>query len=193
MSAHARLIPLAGLAVGALALAACGSSTAKTASNPVVPSTAPATTAAPTAKAVVATTQNAKLGVILVDAEGRTLYTLTNAGKPVACTGTCAHVWPPLLLPNGATTPTGTNVTGLTTVTMNGGQQVAYNGDPLYRFSGDTKAGDTNGQGINGFGGTWHAGTTSATATAPAATATPQTSPPTTSGSSSSGGGYGYG
>jgi predicted lipoprotein with Yx(FWY)xxD motif len=129
------------------------------------------------------TSNNPALGVIIVDAEGRTVYTLTNAGKPVACTGTCTHFWPPLLLQAGVTTPTGTNVTSLTAVAMNGGEQVAYHGDPLYRFSGDTKAGDTNGQGIHSFGGTWHVA-----ATTSAAPATMPTTPPTTSA-----GGYHYG
>ena len=126
--------------------------------------------------------------MILTDAQGRTLYTLTNAGKPVACTGTCASHWPPLLLPTGVTSPSGTNVTGLTAVSMNGGEQVALHGDPLYRYAGDTNAGDTNGQGITSFGGTWHAASTSAAAP-PAAT--PTTTPPATS--SGSGGGYNYG
>ncbi len=183
-------VRVAGLAIATIALAACGSSAAKTSSSPTVPSTAPAGTSAPTAKAVVATTQNAKLGAIVVDAEGRTLYTLTNGGKPVACTGTCAQVWPPALLPSGVTSP-GTNVAGLTTVAMNGGQQIAINGDPLYRFSADTKPGDTNGQGITSFGGTWHAATTSAGSGSAATPSATQAAPPTTS-SSSGGGGYSY-
>jgi hypothetical protein len=65
---------------------------------------------------------------------------------------------------------------------MNGGQQVAHNGDPLYRFVGDTKAADTNGQGITSFGGTWHPATT-----APAASSPTQTTTSTTSS-----GGYNY-
>jgi predicted lipoprotein with Yx(FWY)xxD motif len=129
------------------------------------------------------TSHNPALGVIVVDAEGRSLYALTNAGKPVACTGMCTHFWPPLLLPDGVTTPTGTGVTGLTVVAMNGGKQVAYHGDPLYRFAGDAKAGDTNGQGIHSFGGTWHAAATSS-----ATSSAPQTTPPTTSA-----GAYNYG
>lgn len=133
------------------------------------------------------TSQNANLGTIVTDTEGRTLYTLTNAGRPVACTGMCTQLWPPLLVPSGATAPIGTNVTGLTVVAMNGGEQVAYNGDPLYRFAGDTKTGDTNGQGITSFGGTWRVAST--TPAAPAASPTPTTSPAM----SGSGSGYGYG
>ena len=179
----ARALRFGGLAVAAVGLAACGSSTAKSASNPTIPNTATASTPSTAVKAVVMTSHSPKLGVIVVDAAGRTLYDLTSAGKPIACTGMCARVWPPLLLPAGATTPAGTNVTGLTVVAMNGGKQVALHGDPLYLFAGDTKAGDTNGQGIHSFGGTWHAATTSS-----AASSAPPTTPPTTSS-----GGYNYG
>ncbi len=33
-----------------------------------------------------------------------------------------------------------------------GSQQVAYNGEPLYYFTGDTAPGDANGEGV---GGVW--------------------------------------
>ncbi|HTK17683.1 MAG TPA: hypothetical protein VL769_14915 [Acidimicrobiia bacterium] len=125
------------------------------------------------------------MGALLVDAKAMTLYTLTNAGKPVACTGKCATFWPPLLLPPGATAATGgAGVSGLGTVVMNGGMQVTEHGDPLYRFSQDKAAGDTNGEGINSFGGTWHVAKTSA-----AADANPPTTPATTA---PAGGGYHY-
>jgi predicted lipoprotein with Yx(FWY)xxD motif len=130
---------------------------------------------------------NAQMGNLLVDSNGMTLYTLTNGGHPVACTGQCASIWPPLLLPANVTTATGApGVTGLGTVSMNGGMQVTAHGDPLYRYSGDHAAGDTNGEGINAFGGIWHAGHTTAAATPAAAPGT--TTPPATSGS-----GYSYG
>ena len=37
-----------------------------------------------------------------------------------------------------------------------GATQVTYDGHPLYRYAGDSKAGDTNGQGINEFGALWY-------------------------------------
>ena len=189
-SPFSHIARVAILATATLGLAACGSSTAKTSSSSPA-TTVPSGTAAPAVNAVVMTAQNPKLGAIVVDAQGRTLYTLTSNGKAVACTGTCTSVWPPLLLPAGVTTPTGTNVTGLTVVSMNGGQQVAYNGDPLYRFAGDTSAGSANGQGITSFGGTWQAATaTSAATSAPPATSRAAT--PTTAPAATSGGGYGY-
>jgi predicted lipoprotein with Yx(FWY)xxD motif len=133
-------------------------------------------------------TASTKLGSRLVDGDGMTLYTLSNAGKPVPCTGQCATFWPPLLLPAGTMTAMGAaGVTGLGTATANGGAQVTVNGAPVYRFSIDKKPGDTNGEGISSFGGTWHTvaatGTTVATTpvtAAPAATNPPATAPATT-------------
>lgn len=158
-----RPVRTAALAVVAVvALAACGGSkSTKTASQGSTTSEAPATTtttaAAATGSAVVTTKTDAKLGLILADAQGKTLYTLTNNGNPVPCTGQCATAWPPLTLPSGVTTPTAQGVTGLTAVAgPSGEQQVAYQGKPLYRFSKDQDSGDAYGEGISSFGGTWH-------------------------------------
>jgi predicted lipoprotein with Yx(FWY)xxD motif len=116
-------------------------------------------------KVSVRTRKLSGVGTVYVDARGRTLYTLTNAGQSVACTGACVAVWPPLLIPAGSTPKGAKGVTGLGLVP--GGQQVTAAGLPLYRFSGDSKAGQANGEGISSFGGTWHvvreAGTGSST------------------------------
>jgi predicted lipoprotein with Yx(FWY)xxD motif len=170
---------LALLSAAVIALSACGSSSkpAASVSNP----TTSTSQSASNANAIVLTS-----GAKLTDPNGMTLYTLTNAGKPVACTGQCATFWPPLLLPSGSSTPVGASgVTGLGVVSMNGGMQVTVNGDPLYRYSGDKSPGDTNGEGITSFGGTWHAGQTTATTGGGTPTTT---SPPASSG----GGGSGY-
>jgi predicted lipoprotein with Yx(FWY)xxD motif len=180
---------LAAFAV--VAFAACGSS-----SSTAKPSGSASTTAQPQTStsgpqtgspAVVMTASSAKLGPVLVDSAGKTLYTLTNAaGAPVACTGQCLTFWPPLLLPAGTTTATGAaSVTGLGTVTTSGRTQVTNGGAALYRFSADAAAGDTNGEGISSFGGTWHAVKVSAASGATPTTAAPAAASPTTSG-------YGY-
>jgi predicted lipoprotein with Yx(FWY)xxD motif len=173
------------LPLALVVFAACGSSGSKAAA----PNTSPTTTtsAGKATAPVVMMSSTSKLGPLLVDASGMTLYTLTNAGKPVACTGQCAGFWPPLLLPSGATAATGgAGVSGLGTVAINGGMQVTEHGDPLYRFSQDKAAGATNGEGINSFGGTWHVAKTTTAANAGTPT-TLGTTVPTTSG-----GGYHY-
>jgi predicted lipoprotein with Yx(FWY)xxD motif len=179
-----RLLIVATLPVAALALAACGSgssSSDKGSSGPTSSSTSAAKTAA-----VVLAKQNPDLGSILVDAQGHTVYTLTNGGKAVSCTGACLREWPPVLLPSGEKTASGgPGVMGLGVAAMASGEQATSNGLPLYTFTGDTAAGMANGNGLSDFGGTWHVVKVSGGAA-------PSSTTPTTAKSSSSGGGYNY-
>ena len=142
---------LLGLVPAAAIAAACGSSSTTSSTS---------TTKAPTnttgsAAAAVQTANNSKFGTILVDSQGRTLYTLTNNNAAVPCAGACLTVWPPALLLAGQQ-PAGSGVSNVSTVTASSGQQVTYKGLPLYRFSGDVTSGAANGDGINSFGGIWH-------------------------------------
>jgi predicted lipoprotein with Yx(FWY)xxD motif len=127
-------------------------------------------------KATVAAAKVTGVGTVLVDAKGRTLYTLTNAGQAVPCTGQCAVAWPPLLVKAASAPKGGRGVTGLGTVL--GGQQVTVNALPLHRFAGDTKAGQASGEGISSFGGVWHVvkGAGSGTSTSPTPTTTGKSS-----------------
>jgi predicted lipoprotein with Yx(FWY)xxD motif len=184
---------LLGLVPAAAIAAACGSSSTSSSTTTTKATTATTAAVAPT----VQTTNNAKFGTILVDSQGRTLYTLTNNGKPVACTGACTSIWPPLLLPSGQTSVNaGAGVSNVSVVSANGGQQVAFSGSPLYRFSGDPSAGQANGDGINSFGGIWHVvkiggGSTGSGATGGGtATTGGSGNTTTTAGGGYSGGGY---
>lgn len=148
-----------------LALSGCGSSSdgtsaASTTSDPAKATPAP----------VVIAKKDAKLGTVLADSTGLTLYTLTANGKPVDCTGPCLQAWPPLELPAGVKAPTGSaGITGLSAVqAAGGGNLVAAGGLPLYRFVKDKDAEDAYGEGIKSFGGVWHVSKTTA-APAPAA------------------------
>jgi predicted lipoprotein with Yx(FWY)xxD motif len=177
------------MAVGSVTLAACGSSSTKTNSDSAttVQSASPSTTAAASSSGSLAAVASTGLGQTLVDSNGMTLYRFDkDSGTTIACTGSCASTWPPLTAPAGSTAPSVAGVTELSLVARpDGSMQLAHQGHPLYRFTGDTKAGDTKG---NGFNGIWHteltsgpagsASSTSATTQAPAAT-------PTTSGGSS--------
>lgn len=105
--------------------------------------------------------QNPALGPVLTDSQGMTLYTKSDDTPGTStCSGVCASAWPSFQPPAGNLTGS-SDVTGtLGTITRGDGtQQVAYNGTPLYYFSGDKNPGDANGQGINSFGGTWLAAT----------------------------------
>lgn len=100
--------------------------------------------------------ENARLGTILVNAQGFTLYHLTaeNAGK-IVCTAACTKLWPPLLSSSMPAAESSVPAGSLSLVSRPGGtKQVAYKGMPLYMFAHDTAAGQTNGQ---GFKGVWFA------------------------------------
>jgi predicted lipoprotein with Yx(FWY)xxD motif len=133
------------LAALTIALAACGgdddtSGTAATA--------APTTKAPQEAAGATVAVADSKLGDILVDGEGRTLYVFTkDKGDQSACSGECATNWPALT--GTATAGTGVQASLLSTsMQANGTSQVTYGGKPLYYFAGDAKPGDTNGQGV---------------------------------------------
>jgi predicted lipoprotein with Yx(FWY)xxD motif len=100
----------------------------------------------------VKTAKNAELGTILVNSTGRTLYHITtDAGRKVTCAGSCATLWPPLVVAAGVKPVAGTGITAAKLGVIkrsDGSFQVTYNGMTLYRYSGDAKAGQTNGEGI---------------------------------------------
>jgi predicted lipoprotein with Yx(FWY)xxD motif len=185
-----------GIGLIALVAAACGS----TGAAAPAPNAHSATNAKVSTAVSVMTAKNSKLGTILVNQAGLTLYTYTSDSKNMTtCTGACAAEWPPLTLPAGTSKATaGPGVTGskLGTFTRPGGAvQVTFDGMPLYRFSSDTMPGQADGQGVEGK---WFvvsatgAPATAATPSAPAtnsavpstasmpATAPPATSPPAT-------------
>jgi predicted lipoprotein with Yx(FWY)xxD motif len=141
-------------AVAAVALlAACGgSSTASTAAA----SPSPAPSAAATGQ-MIALATNAKLGQILVDDKGMTLYLfVADTGTASTCYTTCATIWPPVLSTGAPQAGAGVQASLLGTTTRTDGKvEVTYAGHPLYYFVQDKAAGDAKGQAINGFGGLW--------------------------------------
>ncbi len=155
-----RIVPGAAVAAAVLALAACGSSGGSKSSgttSTTAGSSATSQTSAASGTPALKTASNAKFGTIVVDADGRTVYTLTKNGQAVACTGQCVSVWPPVILPTGQTTATGTGVSDVGTApAAGGGTQVTQGGLPLYRFAGDSGPADAKGDGISSFGGVWH-------------------------------------
>jgi len=119
---------------------------------------APAHGHAATGKAPRVSTAQTKLGRVLVDGRGRTLYLFEkDANGMSACAGSCATYWPPLLAPGK--TAVGADVKpGLLgrTTRADGRLQVTYHRHPLYTFSLDTRRGETKGQDVTAFGGTWY-------------------------------------
>ena len=107
-------------------------------------------------------TVSGKSETILITAQGRTLYYRTSDVPPsTVCSGGCAGAWPPLVVSGSGTPTSAASLPGtLTVVADANGNQVAYNGHPLYTYSGDTGPGQTTGEGV---GGVWHVCTPSLT------------------------------
>ncbi|MFD8807732.1 SCO0930 family lipoprotein [Streptomyces sp. NPDC059597] len=101
--------------------------------------------------------KDAKLGNVLTDEAGMTLYRFDkDTAKPPAstCEGDCATAWPPVPA-DDASAGAGVAKSALGEVTRpDGSKQLTIDGWPAYRFAKDKQAGDTKGQGV---GKTWFA------------------------------------
>jgi predicted lipoprotein with Yx(FWY)xxD motif len=155
-----RLIALATVATVAAIVVVIA---ALTGGGPQQPASAAAGAYAPSAggrpaAAVTVALRKSRLGAILVDARGRTLY-LFEADKRGAsnCSGACASVWPPLTTSATPHADVGVTAAKLATIARVGGErQVTYNGHPLYTYAGDSRPGATDGQGLDQFGAAWY-------------------------------------
>jgi len=111
-------------------------------------------TSPPGAFTTVVASESADLGTILTTFDGFTLYTFDNdTGGVPTCTGDCANLWPPLVIPGTPTAGEGVSGTLDVVARDDGSMQVTLDGKPLHLYSGDPAAGDTNG---DGFAGLWH-------------------------------------
>lgn len=148
-------------------LSACGSDSknsdtaankaATTTSSAAATSTAETSTPAAPGAAKLVIAKDAKLGEILTDGSGFTLYRFDKDGaKPPtsACTGDCTKNWPPAIA-TGKPEVTGIDAALVGTFKRaDGAEQITIDGWPLYRFAPDAAAGETKGQGV---GGVWWA------------------------------------
>jgi predicted lipoprotein with Yx(FWY)xxD motif len=127
--------PVALLAVSAM-LAACGSSSKGGSST------------SGSSGAVLGSAKKPKVGSVVVDAQGRTLYRFTAEAEGVpVCTGACVATWPPALAGSASGLPEHV----ATIRRPDGGKlQLTYDGHPLYRYAGDRSKADANGQGVGG-------------------------------------------
>jgi predicted lipoprotein with Yx(FWY)xxD motif len=173
---RARLVLFSAMSLAlALFLAACGSSTGSAgpygvSSNGNATPTATKSLASALTLKTAALTVGGKALIVLTNAQGLTLYYRTSDTPTSVCSGSCANAWPPVLstmMPSVSTTLPGT----FSLLNDANGSQVAYNGHPLYTYSGDSAPGQANGQ---GFGNIWFvAPTTLPATTTPAGSTTP--------------------
>jgi predicted lipoprotein with Yx(FWY)xxD motif len=145
------LAATAAIPLVALAAAGCGSN------NGTATAATPKTSSGHAATIGVA--NNARLGRILVDSQGRSVYLFRkDTGTNSTCFGACATQWPPVRASGKPTVGMGLTASKVgITARPDGKPQVTYNGHPLYRFVGDQAPGDTSGQGLTAFGASWFA------------------------------------
>jgi predicted lipoprotein with Yx(FWY)xxD motif len=152
--------------------------------------------AATTSKVVISTRVVPKLGRILVDSKGLTLYMFVpDKQKRVTCKGVCAKIWPPIKVGAGAKLVAAGGVEAKllgSDANPAGGRVATYNGWPLYLYAGDKKPGAATGQALNLNGGLWYVLSSSgnviktkvlaptAETTTTGTTTTPSTTPVTT-------------
>jgi predicted lipoprotein with Yx(FWY)xxD motif len=195
---------LAGLfPLAAFLVAGCGSATsaipgAAYGTSQASPLASTSTSAAPMTPAkTMLTVRKTKIGYVLANATGRTLYwygrDVKGSGKS-SCTGACLSAWPAVTgMPAAAS---GVTLSGkLGSIARPGGVvQATYNGYPLYTYAADMAPGDTTG---NGVGGQWHVITGAVLSPSPASAAAASTrdtsTQPSTSASATASSGYGGG
>ena len=94
------------------------------------------------------TVGDSKLGKILVDESGHTLYIFEKDKKDEStCYDACAQKWPPVLTNEAPQAEGGVDGKMLGTFKRKDGKtQVSIDGMPLYYYADDKAKGDTNGQ-----------------------------------------------
>jgi predicted lipoprotein with Yx(FWY)xxD motif len=141
----------------ALTLTACsgGGGTAPNTSAGSVPAAPPEVLTAP-AGIVLSANSTARLGVVVIDGLGWTLYRTEadSADPPTAtCVDACATAWPPVLAdPGEPLSLDGVAQEDVGTVTRpDGGIQVTVGGWPVYRHAADPQPGALDGHGKDGW------------------------------------------
>jgi predicted lipoprotein with Yx(FWY)xxD motif len=162
-----RTLPaIAILAIGVtLAVAGCGGSDSSSSGGGGAYGSGGETGSTQSAKSeasgagVVAAATNPKLGKIIVDSKGFTLYDFhKDKGDKSACYGACASTWPPLTTSGAPQATSGAEASQLgTTKRSDGTVQVTYAGHPLYTYVADTKPGEAKGNDFSSFGAQWYA------------------------------------
>jgi predicted lipoprotein with Yx(FWY)xxD motif len=144
----------------ALVVAGCGGSN-KPSKGSTAASTPSTVTSAPATGGVkISSSTIAGLGPVLVNAQGRTLYTFApDKDKKVTCVSTCAAVWPPAFVPSGKK-PVAAGPVKQPLLASDpdpaGGRVITYAGWPLYTYVTDSAPGQAAGQALNLNGGLWY-------------------------------------
>lgn len=101
-----------------------------------------------------------RLGMILVDSRGFTVFGFTHDPRNKdTCVSIkeCTKFWPPIRTSGKPRAGSGVKRSLLGTIRIPGGLQVTYAGHALYGYTGDSSPGATSYVGVNALGGVWYA------------------------------------
>jgi predicted lipoprotein with Yx(FWY)xxD motif len=102
-----------------------------------------------------------RLGTILVNRRGFTVYAFTKDGRGrdnCQKSSACLSVWPAVTTAGAPIAGPGVRASLIGTITIKGGaRQLTYAGHPLYTYVTDTRPGQTSYVNILQFGGRWPA------------------------------------
>lgn len=151
--------------LAAISLAACGGGGGTTVGGGGVNPPAPTPTPAPQGNLPLSESVGGSAAWVDPSSH-KTLYFLdVDTATGGTCTGQCLSIWPVFVPSAGAQ-----NSGNMTIITRSDatGKQWAYQGHPLYTFSGDSGADMANGDNFPDFGGHWHIARPSASSPTPA-------------------------
>jgi predicted lipoprotein with Yx(FWY)xxD motif len=150
-----------------LAIAGCGSSSDSSSggaygggsSSQTSTTAAKSPPGAESGAAVLTVATAPKVGAILVDAKGFTVYDFhKDKGTVSSCYRACEGVWPPVTTEGAPQVGEGASASKLgTTKRKDGTMQVTYAGHPLYTYTADQKPGEANGNDFSSYGAQWYA------------------------------------
>ncbi|MGI8902642.1 MAG: COG4315 family predicted lipoprotein [Solirubrobacteraceae bacterium] len=104
--------------------------------------------------------RNTRLGKVLVNGSGYTLYLFTRDRRDkdsCASVKPCFGIWPPDISRGKPRAGAGVKASLLGTIALKGGaRQVTYAGQPLYGYVGDMAPGSIDYGGTHQFGGRWY-------------------------------------
>jgi predicted lipoprotein with Yx(FWY)xxD motif len=113
------------------------------------------------ARAAKVQVRSSKLGKILVNASGFTLYRFTSDPRnkdTCLMVSECSQTWPPYTTTGRPIAGSGAKASLLSTIRLpNGRKQVTYAGHPLYLYAPASERGETGYVGQMSFGGNWDA------------------------------------
>jgi predicted lipoprotein with Yx(FWY)xxD motif len=157
MSHLTKRLPLLG--AGALALLAASVAAVLLASSSSA-RTRPAPMAAAASASTTIQTRHTRIGTILVNSSGDTLYAFSRDSRnhdACAAISGCLKAWPIMAVHGTLRAGSGVNHSLLGSIRVGSQHQVTYAGHPLYGWIGNSGPGDVSYVGATSSGGSWPA------------------------------------